>query len=161
MKKILVWAVMLMACVNVAMAEKTTVFHAEMSCGSCVNKIMSNVPSLGKGIKDVKADLASQTVTVTYDELKNNDANILKGLNSLKVNAKLVDNTPHCVMPAVTPDAQACAAAGSESAPKHDCCSATKDEAKKNCAPAGERPQGCCQVAKPADVSQCNSCKEK
>ena len=53
-----------------------------------VKKIMNNVPSLGKGIKDVKVDLPKKEVTVVYDSSKNNDANIVKGLASLKVKAE-------------------------------------------------------------------------
>ena len=34
----------------------TTVFTADVDCEHCVNKIMNNVPSLGKGIKDGTID---------------------------------------------------------------------------------------------------------
>ena len=66
----------------------TTVFVTDIDCDHCVKKIMNNVPSLGKGIKDVKVDLPKKEVTVVYDSSKNNDANIVKGLASLKVKAE-------------------------------------------------------------------------
>ena len=57
----------------------TTVFVTDIDCEHCVKKIMNNVPSLGKGIKDVKVDLPKKEVTVIYDASKNNDENIVKG----------------------------------------------------------------------------------
>lgn len=73
-----------------AAAKKTvtTVFCTDIHCDHCANKIMNNVPSLGKGIEDVSVDVAAKEVTVTYDAAKNSDENIVKGLASLKVNAK-------------------------------------------------------------------------
>ena len=56
--------------------EVTTVFVTDIDCEHCVKKIMNNVPSLGKGIKDVKVDLPKKEVTVIYDASKNNDENI-------------------------------------------------------------------------------------
>ncbi len=72
-------------------AEKktvTTVFVTDIDCDHCVKKIMNNVPSLGKGIKDVEVDLPTKEVTVTYDASKNNDENIIKGFASIKVKAE-------------------------------------------------------------------------
>ena len=54
----------------------------------CVKKIMNNVPSLGKGIKDVKVDLPKKEVTVIYDGSKNSDENIVKGFATIKVKAE-------------------------------------------------------------------------
>ena len=66
----------------------TTVFVTDIDCDHCVKKIMNNVPSLGKGVKDVKVDLPKKEVTVVYDGTKNDDANIVKGFASLKVKAE-------------------------------------------------------------------------
>ena len=66
----------------------TTVFVTDIDCDHCVKKIMNNVPSLGKGIQDVKVDLPKKEVTVVYDGTKNDDANIVKGFASLKVKAE-------------------------------------------------------------------------
>ena len=66
----------------------TTVFVTDIDCDHCVKKIMNNVPSLGKGIKEVKVDLPKKEVTVVYDGTKNDDANIVKGFASLKVKAE-------------------------------------------------------------------------
>lgn len=66
----------------------TTVFVTDVDCEHCAAKIMNNVPALGKGIKDVKVDVPTKEVTVTYDASKNNDAQIIKGLASLRVKAE-------------------------------------------------------------------------
>ena len=66
----------------------TTVFVTDIECDHCVKKIMDNVPSLGKGIKDVRVDLPKKEVTVVYDASKNDDANIVEGFASLKVKAE-------------------------------------------------------------------------
>ncbi len=65
----------------------TTVFVTDIDCEHCAKKILNNVPSLGKGIKDVKVDVKTKEVAVTYDPTKNNDATIMKGFASLKVKA--------------------------------------------------------------------------
>ena len=57
--------------------EVTTVFVTDIDCEHCVKKIMNNVPSLGKGIKDVKVDLP-----------KKEDENIVKGFATIKVKAE-------------------------------------------------------------------------
>ena len=66
----------------------TTVFVTDIDCDHCVKKIMNNVPSLGKGVKDVKVDLPKKEVTVIYDASKNNDENIVKGFATIKVKAE-------------------------------------------------------------------------
>lgn len=96
MKKLAMFCLALVMGTGMTMAAKpaaekktvTTVFQTDIHCDHCANKIMNNVPSLGKGIKDVAVDIATKEVTVTYDAAKNNDENIVKGLASLKVNAQ-------------------------------------------------------------------------
>lgn len=96
MKKIAMLCLALVMGVGATMAAKpaaakktvTTVFRTDIHCDHCANKIMNNVPSLGKGIEDVQVDVATKEVTVTYDAAKNNDENIVKGLASLKVAAQ-------------------------------------------------------------------------
>ena len=96
MKKFVLFCLALAMCVGVCAAAGkpaakkivTTVFVTDIDCDHCVKKIMNNVPSLGKGIKDVKVDLPKKEVTVVYDGTKNDDANIVKGFASLKVKAE-------------------------------------------------------------------------
>ena len=94
--------------------EKTTVFKTDIHCEGCASRIMNNVPSLGKGVKDVKVDVATKEVTVTYDGRKNNDENIVKGLKSIQVQAEPVNN-----------DAKQCCKKEAEGCGKNegkDCC---------------------------------------
>lgn len=95
MKKLMMVCLALLMGTGLVMAEKpaqkksvTTVFVTDIDCEHCVNKIMNNVTSLGKGIKDVQVDLAKKEVTVVYDGSKNSDENIVKGFASLKVKAE-------------------------------------------------------------------------
>ena len=91
MKKILMLCLALVMGVGMCAAQKaadkktvTTVFTTDIDCEHCVKKIMNNVPSLGKGVKDVKVDLPKKEVTVVYDSTKNSDENIVKGFASIK-----------------------------------------------------------------------------
>ena len=59
MKKILMLCLALVMGVGMCAAEKpankktvTTVFTTDIDCEHCVKKIMNNVPSLGKGVKE-------------------------------------------------------------------------------------------------------------
>lgn len=77
MKKILMLCLALVMGVGMCAAQKaadkktvTTVFTTDIDCEHCVKKIMNNVPSLGKGVKDVKVDLPKKEVTVVYDSTK-------------------------------------------------------------------------------------------
>lgn len=89
----------LMLGVGVAMAQKpaqkaekvmkTTVFVTNLDCPNCAKKVENNVPVLGKGIKDLKINLEKKEVVITYDASKNNDENIIKGFNTLKVEAQV------------------------------------------------------------------------
>ena len=96
MKKILMLCLALVMGVGMCAAQKaadkktvTTVFTTDIDCEHCVKKIMNNVPSLGKGVKDVKVDLPKKEVTVVYDSTKNSDDNIVKGFASIKVKAEI------------------------------------------------------------------------
>ena len=40
--------------------DVTVVFDTDVDCPHCAKKIMDNVPSLGKGIKDVKVDVPTK-----------------------------------------------------------------------------------------------------
>lgn len=66
----------------------TTVFVTDIDCEHCAKKILNNVPSLGKGVQDVKVDVSKKEVTVVYDASKNSDANLVKGFASIKVKAQ-------------------------------------------------------------------------
>ena len=90
-KTILLSAMMLTAVVGLAKDIKTAIFttNPEMHCESCENKIKGNL-RFEKGIKSIKTDLKSKTVTIQYDADKTNVQNIIKGFKKIKYEAKVV-----------------------------------------------------------------------
>lgn len=62
------------------LAEVT--FNVNMVCHGCQTRIEKNIP-WEKGVKDLKVDLEKKTVTVTYDSLKTNEANLRKSIENL------------------------------------------------------------------------------
>ncbi len=123
MKKLFLFCVIAVLAIGVITAKesnnvKTTVFtSSDIYCQSCANKIMNNVPTLGKGIEDVKVDVQNKTVTVKYNADKNNDQNIIKGLKKLDVNAMVATGDasqgqlaakPYCTMPPAPQQANQC-----------------------------------------------------
>ena len=156
MKKLLS---IVMAAVLVALAAQakgkanvtTTVFNADVTCNSCADKIMNNVPSLGKGVKDVKVDVDKKTVTVTYDSAKNNPANIVKGLASLSVaasEANAAAAAPAARQQCANIKAGGCCKRASE-AKTPDCCKAKAAAAAATHTECSEaQPE--CKVASPA-----------
>lgn len=63
----------------------TTVFSADIDCDHCAQKIMNNVPLLGKGVKDVTVDVPAKEVTVVYDGEKTNIKTLVAGFAKMKV----------------------------------------------------------------------------
>ncbi len=52
-----------------AASLKTTVFVTDIDCEHCAKKINNSIP-FEKGVKEVKVDVPTKTVTVTYDAPK-------------------------------------------------------------------------------------------
>jgi copper chaperone CopZ len=67
----------------------TVKYVTSIDCEACVNTIMTNLPQ-EKGIKDVKCDLKTKEVTVSYQKDKNNPEEIKKSLEKLGYTAKVV-----------------------------------------------------------------------
>ena len=90
-KTLLLSAMMLTAAVGLAKDIKTAIFttNPEMHCESCENKIKGNL-RFEKGIKSIKTDLKSKTVTIQYDADKTNVQNIIKVFKKIKYEAKEV-----------------------------------------------------------------------
>jgi len=66
---------------------ETVKYKTSIDCAACVNAIMSNLPQ-EKGIKDVKCDLQTKEVAVTYQKDKNNPEQIKKSIEKLGYTAK-------------------------------------------------------------------------
>ena len=96
MKKIIMICLMVVIGFGVsgAMAQKkqvelkTTVFQTDVDCENCAKKVDNSIP-YQKGVKEVKVDVSTQTVTVTYDVAKTNDEALLKAFKKVKVQAEV------------------------------------------------------------------------
>ena len=91
MKKIIALFAMLAMVAGVATAapkvEKkiaTVVFTTDLDCHHCAQKVMNSIP-FEKGIKDVKVDVPTKTVTVMFDVAKNSIESLTKAFESIKV----------------------------------------------------------------------------
>jgi periplasmic mercuric ion binding protein len=83
----------LVAAQEKAKTTETVKFRTSIECNNCVNKVMTNLPQ-EKGIKDVKCDLTTKEVTVTYQKDKNNPDEIKKAIEKLGYTAKQVTEEP-------------------------------------------------------------------
>ena len=61
--------------------------NPKMSCQNCENKIKRNL-RFEKGIHKIETDLKNQTVTVTYDADKTNEAKIAEAFGKIKYQVK-------------------------------------------------------------------------
>ena len=89
MRKLLVLsAMMLTTVVTLAKDIKTVVVttNPEMHCENCEKKIKGNL-RFEKGVKSIKTDLKTKTVTIEYDADKTNVSNIIKGFKKIKYEA--------------------------------------------------------------------------
>ncbi len=91
MKKIIALLVALVAVAGISVAapkaEKkiaTVVFTTDLDCHHCAQKVMNTIP-YEKGIKDVKVDVPTKSVTVKFDEAKNSVENLTKAFATIKV----------------------------------------------------------------------------
>ena len=104
----------------------------EMHCENCEKKIKDNI-RFEKGVKSIKTDLKTKTVTVEYDAEKTNVQNIIKGFKKIKYEAS-----------------EATAA----SAGKKDCCKGEKkhegcgDRKKADCCGKEKKDDNCKDCAK-------------
>ena len=67
---------------------KTTVFQTDVDCENCAKKVDNSIP-YQKGVKEVKVDVPSRKVTVTYDATKSSDEALIKAFKKIKINAEV------------------------------------------------------------------------
>ncbi|MBR1593609.1 MAG: cation transporter [Alloprevotella sp.] len=93
MKKTLSLLLMLALSLGVSMARVpkkpfvTQVFKTDIHCQNCQKKIMDNVAVFGAGVQDVKVNVSTKEVTITYDPQKTNVNTLIKGFEKLNVKA--------------------------------------------------------------------------
>ena len=94
MKKILLMCLVALLGIGVANAQKpkktfvTVEFLTNIDCEGCAKKITDTLPYT-KGVKDVKVDVKSKKVTVTYDATKTSDAALIKAFDKVKIKAEV------------------------------------------------------------------------
>ena len=96
MKKILLMCLVALFSIAVADAQepkkgdKATVtieFTTDIDCAGCAKKVTNTIP-YEKGVKDVKVDVATKTVTVTFDSSKTNIEALVKAFTKIKIKAE-------------------------------------------------------------------------
>ena len=85
MKKLLTFAIL--AFISLYLNAKdiksiTLTTEPEMHCEKCENKIKKNL-RFEKGIKNIKTDLQSKTVTITYDADKTDESAIIEAFKKI------------------------------------------------------------------------------
>ena len=94
MKKIILMCLVALFSVGIANAQEpkkgdkkksvTVEFVTDIDCAGCAKKVTNTIP-YEKGVKDVKVDVATKTVAVTYDATKNTPEGLLPAFKDLKV----------------------------------------------------------------------------
>lgn len=70
-------------------ATKTVVYQTTLDCEKCAKKITENV-SFEKGVKDLKVDVPTKQVTVTFDAARTDTLTLRKAINKLGYKAQVV-----------------------------------------------------------------------
>lgn len=116
MKKILLMCLVALLGIGAADAQKpkngkkqnvTVEFMTSLDCEGCAKKINETLP-YEKGVRDVKIDVPTKVVTVTYDPSKTNNEAIIKAFAKVKIEASVMEGCTE------------------------GCCDEHKHEAKKN-----------------------------
>lgn len=71
--------------------EYVVTTNPQMSCQNCENKIKGNL-RFEKGVKKVETNLQAQTVTVTYDADKTDEAKLAEAFGKLNYKVKKIDD---------------------------------------------------------------------
>lgn len=96
MKKIIALCLVALMTVGIASAQQkktekqvvTTAFLTDIDCPHCAKKIDNTIP-YEKGVKEVKVDVPSKTVTITYDPAKTNTETLIKAMAKIKIKAEV------------------------------------------------------------------------
>ena len=71
---------------SAAKKSVTVEFVTDIDCAGCAKKVTNTIP-YEKGVKDVKVDVPTKTVTVTYDPTKTNNETLVKAFTKIKIKA--------------------------------------------------------------------------
>lgn len=95
MRKIIMMCLVAIFGIGIANAQQpkadaksvTTVFVTDIDCQGCAKKVTNTIP-YEKGVKDVQVDVATKTVTVTYDSTKTTEEALVKAFAKIKIKAE-------------------------------------------------------------------------
>ena len=96
MKKIVLMCLVALFGIGIANAQEpknavkksvTVEFVTDIDCAGCAKKVTNTNP-YEKGVKDVQVDVATKTVTVTYDPAKTNNETLVKAFSKIKIKAE-------------------------------------------------------------------------
>lgn len=155
MKKILTLFVMLTLAVAVFAGEKIkTVFTLDHQMSeNCEKKIKTNLRH-EKGVSAIDVSLKANTITITFDKDKTDDAKLLDAFKKIGFNAMVVtDGSAH-----QGTNQGCCGNAGGKCGHNQKegaCCK--KDASQAGCCKKASSQAGCCQEKKQADC--CNKKK--
>ena len=101
----------------------TVEIMTSLDCEGCAKKINETLP-YEKGVRDVKVDVPTKVVTVTYDPTKTNNEAIIKAFAKVKIDASVKEGC-----------AEGCCGGHNHEAKKQECtdgcCGDHKHEAEK------------------------------
>lgn len=66
---------------------KTVVFATSLDCPNCAKKVENTLPYV-KGVKDVKIELLTREVTVTFDTKKCDEATLIAAFEKIDIKAE-------------------------------------------------------------------------
>ena len=88
-------ALLAMSTVAFAKSEKQTVtFYVDLHCQGCIDKIYKNI-AYEKGVKDLKCDMETKTVEVTFDPAKTDIPTLQKAFAAINKPASLTPVEEH------------------------------------------------------------------
>lgn len=104
MKKIFLMCLVALLGVGVANAQKphkgekktvTVEFLTNIDCEGCAKKVYNTIPfEKGvEGVENVKVDVPTKIVTVTYNPAKTNNETLIKAFNKIKLEAAVVEKS--------------------------------------------------------------------
>jgi copper chaperone CopZ len=68
----------------------TVEFVTNIDCEGCAKKVYNTIP-YEKGVEDVKVDVATKIVTVTYNPAKTNNETLIKAFDKIKLEAAVAE----------------------------------------------------------------------
>lgn len=92
MKKIILMCLVALFSVCVVNAQQprdekksvTVEFVTDIDCAGCAKKVTNTIP-YERGVKDVQVDVATKTVTVTFDPTKTNEETLIRAFQKIKI----------------------------------------------------------------------------